>query len=283
MIKIVTDSNANLALEECRRHDIRVVQVTIQFGTETYTENVDIDRDLFYSKIDELAIMPTTSQPSPAAFASHYRELTDQGDSILAITVTGKLSGTYQSATLAKDLVPEADVEVFDSASISFGTGCMALEAARAVEAGEARERILERLAKMRENMSLIITPATLKYLQMSGRVGGLQAALASVLSIKPIIQVQDGLLEVCASVRTRRKALDRLLDMTEEAMGTTDPIKVAVIHARTPHEGQDLLARTKARFNCQETWIGDLVASLSVHGGPGIVGVFAYKASTWF
>lgn len=158
----------------------------------------------------------------------------------------------------------------------------MVLEAARAAEAGETRERILERLAMMRENMSLIITPATLKYLQMSGRVGGLQAALASVLSIKPIIRVEDGLLGVCGSVRTRSKALDRLLDMTEEAMGTADRIKVAVIHARSPEEGEGLLARVKARFNCQETWIGDLVSSLSVHGGPGILGIFAYKASVW-
>ena len=282
MLKIVTDSTANLSPEQYQRHDIRIAHITIQFGTETYTEDVDIDRELFYRKIDELRIIPTSSQPSPAAFAGYYRELTEQGDSILAITITSKHSGTYQSAMLAKDLVPEADVEVFDSASISFGTGCMVLEAARAAEAGETRERILERLAMMRENMSLIITPATLKYLQMSGRVGGLQAALASVLSIKPIIRVEDGLLGVCGSVRTRSKALDRLLDMTEEAMGTADRIKVAVIHARSPEEGEGLLARVKARFNCQETWIGDLVSSLSVHGGPGILGIFAYKASVW-
>jgi DegV family protein with EDD domain len=280
VIKIVTDSTCNLNLfpELLQKHDIRVAPISIQFGTETYEEDIDIDRDLFYRKIDELGIIPTSSQPSPARFADYYRELTDQGHSILSITITSKHSGTYQSAILAKDMVPEADVEVFDSASISFGTGYMVLEAARAAEAGQSRESILKRLEEIRDNMCLSFTPATLKYLQMSGRVGGLAAALSSLLNIKPIIVVEDGKLDVCEKVRTRSKATKRLLELTEEAMGTTDPINLAVFHARAPQEGQALLEKAQARFNCQETLIGDLVASLAVHGGPGLVAIIAYK-----
>ncbi len=278
MIKIVTDSTCNLSPEQLQRYDIRVAPIAIQFGTETYEEDVDIDRDLFYKKIDELGIIPTTSQPSPGKFADYYRELTEQGHSILSITITSKHSGTYQSAILAKDMVPEADVEVFDSATISFGTGYMVLEAARAAEAGQSREDILKRLAEIRDNMCLFLTPATLKYLQMSGRVGRLATAFASLLDIKPIIKIEDGLLEACENVRTRSKAINRVLELTEEKMGTTDPINIAAIHARSPEEGQAVLEKAKARFNCQETMVGDLVASLTVHGGPGIVGLFAYK-----
>jgi DegV family protein with EDD domain len=278
VIKIVTDSTCNLSPEQLQRYDIRVAPISIQFGTETYEEDIDMDRDLFYRKIDEMGIIPTTSQPSPGRFADYYRELTDQGHSILSITITSKHSGTYQSAILAKDMVPEADVEVFDSLTISLGTGYMVLEAARAAEAGQSRENILKRLAEIRDNMGFFFTPATLKYLRMSGRVGRLKTAFASLLDVKPIIILEDGLLEARENVRTRSKAINRLLELTEEAMGTTDPINVAVIHTRAPEEGQALLGKAQARFNCQETLIGDLVASLTVHGGPGTLILFAYK-----
>jgi DegV family protein with EDD domain len=280
VVKILTDSTCNLNLfpELLQKHDIRVAPVSIQFGTETYEEDIDIDRDLFYRKIDELGIIPTSSQPAPGRFADYYRELTDQGHSILSITVTSKHSGTYQSAVLAKDMVPEADVEVFDSATITLGTGYMVLEAARAAEAGQSRESILKRLEEIRDNMCLFFTPATLKYLRMSGRVGRLKTAFASLLDIKPVVKIEDGLLEACENVRTRSKAVNRVLELTEEKMGTTDPINVGVIHARAPQEGQALLEKAQTRFNCQETLIGDLVASLTVHGGPGTLILFAYK-----
>ncbi len=280
MIKIVTDSTCNLNLfpELLQKYDIKVAPISIQFGMETYEEDIDIDRDLFYRKIDELGIIPTTSQPSPGRFAEYYRQLTEQGHSILTITITSRHSGTYQSALLAKDMVPDADVEVFDSATISLGTGYMVLEAARAAESGQSRESILRRLAEIRDNMCLFLTPATLKYLQMSGRVGKLATALASLLNIKPIITIENGLLEACENVRTRAKAINRLLELTQEKMGTTHPLNLAVIHARCLEEGQALLEKARARFNCRETMIGDLVASLTVHGGPGILGLFAYK-----
>jgi len=278
MIKIVTDSTCNLSPEQLQSHDIRVAPITIQFAEETYREGIDIDQDLFYRKIGELGGLPTTSQPSSGVFAGIYRELTEQGHSILCITISHQLSGTYQSAMIARHSVPEADVQVFNSATLSFGTGYMVLEAARAAKAGQSVKSILERLGEIRSKMSLFFTPSTLEYLQKSGRVGGFQAVLASVLDIKPIITVENGLLQVYSKVRTRRKSLNRVLELTEAAMGTTDLISVAVFHARSPGEGQALLDRAQTRFNCLETLIDDLVVSLSVHGGPGTVGLFAYK-----
>jgi len=278
MIKIVTDSTCNLSPEQLQRYDIRVAPLTIQFETETYEEDVDIDRDLFYKKIDEMGIIPTTSQPPPGRFADYYRQLTEQGHSILTITLTSKHSGTYQSAILAKDMVPEANVEVFDSTTATFGTGYMVLEAARAAEAGQSRENILKRLEEIKDNMCLFLTPATLEYVQVSGRVGRLAIALASLIDIKPIIKLEDGLLTACENVRTRAKAINRMLELTEEKMGTTDPINIGVVHARSPEEGKTLLEKAQARFNCQEAMIDDFVASLTVHGGPGTLGLFAYK-----
>ncbi len=277
MIKIVADSTCNLGSELIERYDIRVAPISIQFRDETYEEGLDIDRPTFYRKIEEMGIIPTTSQPTPAWFARYYEELASQGHEILAITITGKHSGTYDSAVLAKEMAPEAQVHVFDSLSISLGTGWMILEAARMIEAGKSLSQILDRLRAIRGRMSLKLTPSTLKYLQMSGRVGRLQGVLASMLKMLPIISVDDGVLEAGERVRTRGKALGRVIQLTEEAVGTRAPVNLAVVHANIPQEGQEFLEQVRARFNVNEVLFDDLVASLAVHGGPGIIGLIAY------
>jgi len=278
MIKVIADSTCNLPQEILDEYDIRIAPIPIQFGDETFEEGVDIDRDLFYSKIEETGMIPTSSQPTPAWFGRYYEELHQQGHSILVITITEKHSGTFNAAAMAMSLAPVADVTVFDSKSISLGTGWMVLEAVRAIKAGASVSEVVNLIEGIRERAHLFITPATLKYLQMSGRVGTLQGALASLLSVKPIIQMQDGLLEVRENVRTRGKAIDQLIFRLEEAVGVTDPLNLAVIHARVEKEGLALLERAKNTFNVQETLFGDLVASLASHGGPGIIGLFAYR-----
>jgi DegV family protein with EDD domain len=278
MIKIIVDSTQNLTDDYLEEHDIRVAPIAIQFGEETYQENIDIDRDKFYAKIEELGIIPKTSQPTPAAYADFYRELHQDGHQILVIAITSKHSGTYDSATLAKSMVPEADVEVFDSRSISLGTGWMVIEAVEGIKAGKTRKQIIARLTRIRENSYLVITPATLKYLQMSGRVGALKGAIASMLNVNPIIYLEDGALEAKESIRTRGKSIDRLFDYMKEMIGVTDPVNMAVIHARASDEGHAMVDRVKLEFNLNELLMEDLVASLAVHGGPGILGLFGYR-----
>jgi DegV family protein with EDD domain len=279
MIKIIADSTNNLSSELIHQHDIRIAPIAIQFKEETYEEGINIDRSLFYAKIDDMGIIPTTSQPAPTAFARYYQQLREQGHSGLVITVTGKLSGTYDSALMAKEMVPEAEVAVFDSASISLGTGWMVLEAARAAEAGQPLEAILRRLEHIRSSSRLFLTPATLKYLQMSGRVGRLQGALASLLNVKPIIYLEGGLLEASEKIRTRSKALERLVDLLAESFSPEVPLNAAVIHARAADEAEMVKRSIQERFRIDELLMEDLVASLAVHGGPGILGVFAYPA----
>jgi DegV family protein with EDD domain len=277
MLKIVVDSTCNLPPDFLRRHDIRVAPISIQFGEETFEEGIDIDRALFYEKIEAMGIIPTTAQPTPAWFAKFYQELHGQGHSILAITITSKHSGTYDSAMLAKSMVPEADVAVFDSLSISFGTGFLIHEALSMIEEGKDRDAILDRLKAIREGTSLFLTPATLKYLQMSGRVGRLQSALGSLLDLKPIIAIEDGELAAKENVRTRSKAVERILELTEANIGTTKPANIAVVHANAPEEGETLLDEAQARFSVNDHLYGDLVPSLAVHGGPGVLGLFGY------
>lgn len=276
MIKIVTDSTADVPQELMERYDIREVPINIQFGTETYQEGIDIDRPTFFKKLEE--VMPTSSQPSPGQFVEVYKELVEQGHSIISLHVTSKHSGTYQSGLLAKSMLPEAGIEVFDTLSISIGTGYQVLAAARAAEEGKSMGEIIQILEGIRSRMYLYLTPATLKYLQKSGRVGKLAGALASLLNVKPVIKVEDGVLEAFQNVRTRNKAIDRMVELTAEVVGTTEPIKIGIPHAEAPTEAEELRERLERTFNCDEMHVVDLACSLTVHGGPGVIGLISYK-----
>jgi len=276
MIKIVTDSTADVPEELLERYDIRVVPINIQFGTETYQEGIEIDRPTFLRKLEE--VIPTSSQPSPGQLAEVYRPLAEDGHSVISIHVTSKHSGTYQSAVLAKSMMPEAEIEVFDSLSISIGTGYQVIAAARAAEEGKGMGEIIQILEGIRSGMSLYFTPSTLKYLQRSGRVGKLSGALGALLSLKPVIKTEDGVLEAFQKVRTRGKSIDRLVELTAEAVGTTEPVKLAVIHAEVPAEAEELRRRLERAFNCDEMIVVNLACSLTVHGGPGIMGIISYK-----
>ena len=281
MIKIVTDTTCDLLPEWAEEYGITIVPINIQFGTETYKEGVDMDWDLFYQKIDELGILPTTSQPSAGEFAEVYRSLAKEGDvdAIISTHVTSKLSGTYQSACLAADEVAEeVKVHPHDSLAGSAALGLACVEASQMGRAGKSPEEIIARLDEIRSRVNTLFVMENLEYPRKSGRVGGLKAALGSLLNLKPIVSLEDGLLEVVESVRTRKKSLDRVLDIAEERVGTTTPIDMGVIHARAPEAGEEMLIRVKERFNCREVYVVELCASLTVHFGPGMVGLGFYE-----
>jgi DegV family protein with EDD domain len=280
MIKIATDSTCDLPAEYLEEFDVTVVPINIQFGTDTYRDGVDIDHDTFYRKIDELGILPTTSQPSAGQFEVYFRRLLEGGATdIVSLHVTAKLSGTFQSAELAREmLADQVRVHPFDSACGSAGLGFMVLEAARMVRDGQGIAEILDRMNTIRERMSIILTLYDLRFAQMSGRVGRLQSSLASLLNIKPIVLLEDGLLDVAEKVRTQRKAIDRMVEIMVERVGTSLPVNLAVIHAQAPDPGQELLERARALFNCSETFLADLTSSLVVHFGPGTLGLIAYR-----
>jgi len=280
MLKILTDSTCDLPADLLQQHDIRIIPINIQFGTESYEEDVTIDRSGFYRKVDEMQMIPTTSQPSAGRFAQVYREMAAEGaDPILSIHVTSRLSGTYQSAELARQMVADdVTVHTFDSASGSSGLGFMAVEAARLAEASKSVASILQRLEEIRPRMRILFTMADLRYAQMSGRVGKLKGTLASVLDLKPIVGMDDGVIDVVAQVRARKKAVARILALMENEIGTAAPVNLAVMHAEAPEEGQNLLQQARKRFNCQLSFLQDLAVSLVANLGPGTLGLIGYR-----
>jgi DegV family protein with EDD domain len=280
-IKVLTDSTCDLPASYIQKYDLGVVPVNIQFGSETFQEGVSIDQTTFYKKVDELGIIPQTSQPSVGQFIQVYREVARQGyDTILSLHVTGKLSGTMNSATLAaQEVANEVKVIPYDSLAGSAGLGYMCVDAAEMARAGKSPDEIVARLDAARSRVGIFLTLATLRYAQMSGRISNLQGFLASLLKVKPIIALQDGMLNPSGRVRSRQAALDLLIQLAQEASGGA-PVKFAVIHAEAREEAEQLLERGKQSLNCADAFVDDIAISLAVHFGPGAIGTVVYPAT---
>jgi len=277
MLHIVTDGAADVPAGWEKEFDIDVIPINIQFGEKTYLQNVDLDSEGFYKLVDESKKIPKTSQPSPHQFMEFYKKIAQKGDTILSIHVTSKLSGTYASAvTAAEELKDTFRVIVFDSASGSLGLGFMCRESRKMDRAGKSVEQILKYLEGIRDRVRIILTLDTLEYAHMSGRVGTLSAALASLLNVKPIAVLKNGLVDMVEKVRTRKAALDRVIEMAVEEFGN-QPIYLGIVHARDLASGNAMMAESRKRFNTKETVLTDLSISLAANFGPGTVGLVLY------
>jgi fatty acid kinase fatty acid binding subunit len=278
MLRIVTDGAADMPPAWEKEFDIQVIPINIQFGEKTYLQYVDLDNAGFYKMVAETRTIPKTSQPSPHQFAEFYRKIARQGDAILSIHVTSRLSGTYASAVQAAGDVKDAfRVLPLDSMVGSVAIGLMCREARKMDRSGKTPDQIVRALEAVRERVRAIFTLDTLEYAKMSGRVGTLQAALASALNVKPIAVLKDGVLNMAERVRTRKASIARVIEMAEEEFGKT-PVYLGVLQANDMPAGEALLAEARKHFNVQgEPVLTDLSISVAANLGPGTVGLVLY------
>ena len=277
MLRIVTDGTADILPEWGKEYGIDVIPVNILFGEKSYLQGIELDNEGFYKLVDETKRIPKTSQPSPHQFVEFYRRIAQKGDTILSIHITSKLSGTYASAvSAAEELKGEFNVIPIDSASGSLGLGLMCREARKMERAGKNVDEIVRYIENIKPKIRVILTLDTLDYAKMSGRVKTLQAALASLLNVKPIAVLRDGDLGMTERVRTRKASLDRLIQMAKEEYRDA-PIYLAVVHARDLASGQGLLKDAEKHFNAKETMISELSISIAANLGPGTVGLILY------
>lgn len=279
IFRIVMDSAGDMPAEWAARYDIHVIPINIHFGEHTYYQGVDLTNEGFYKLVDESGTIPKTSQPTPHQFEQFFTRIAQPGDTILSIHVTSKLSGTYESAEIAaRQLKDVFKILPFDSGGGSASQGYMCKEARQMVKKGLGLDKIVERLQYIREHTEIILTLDTLTYARMSGRVKTLQAALASLLNVKPIISLTDGILDVTEKVRTRSRSLDRIVEKMFENVGST-LVNLAVVHARDEQVGKKLLKRVESVFNIKELFFSELSIGVAANLGPGTVGIIAYPA----
>jgi DegV family protein with EDD domain len=274
-VRIIIDSSANVPEDYLQRLNMIEVPAVINFGQDSYVYKVEMSLDEFYRRLAVSDRLPTTAQPSPQEFLKAYRRAADEGASeVIAVTVSSKASGTYNSAKVAAELAP-LPVRVFDTLHVSMAAGWQAIDAAERVMAGSGVSEILARLEAVRARLQMAFTPSNLRYLIASGRVPRLQGMIGDLLNIKPVIVTIDGVLEPVARVRTQRKAQEYMIDVIATAIGGK-PARVAVGHCNVPEDAAAFAELAKQRFDVTEFILFDL-GMLAALGGPGLLGLGAY------
>jgi DegV family protein with EDD domain len=278
-VHIVTDSTADLPLDLYTKLGVTMIALNVHFGDDLYKDAIELSPGQFFEKLVHAKAMPRTSQPSPADFAEVYRRLAADGNPIVSIHVSRELSGTYQSALLAMSLVPEADVTLVDSRLASLGTGIGVIEAARMATAGKSKEEIVASLEALYARTHIFFAVDTLEFLQRNGRIGKASAFLGGLLSIKPVLTLREGVVHPVEKARGRVKALARLVELVEEKANAAGggPIRVGVMNAVCPEDGQKVMEAIRQRVKVAEEFTAPIGATIGTHTGPGTLGVVFY------
>lgn len=277
MLKIVMDSACEMPQEWLSEFDVAVIPINIQFGNKTFRQGIDLSNDDFYKLADTTSVIPKTSQPTPQQFVEFYKRIAKEGDTILSIHVTSKLSGTFNSAILAaRELRDKLNNIPYDSGAGSAAVGFMCKEVRQLDRAGATIQSILARLDLIRQNVNIMLTLDSLEYAKRSGRVKALPAALAALINIKPIIILKDGILDMKEKVRTRQGAINRVLEIVHQRVDNR-LVNVAVVHAQSLDAAKQLMQKVNETLHVNEAIISDLSIGVAANLGPGTIGIIAY------
>jgi DegV family protein with EDD domain len=280
-VAIVTDSTASIPEPMLKELNIHVVAYYIHCGKEVLRDLVTIQRDDFLRWLPTATSLPTTASPGPGDYLDMYKSLIARGSqSILSIHMTSKGSGAYQAATVAQSMLreenPDVWIKVIDTQNVSLCQGWMAIEAARAALAGLSLDDVLASVKKMLPVTQMIQTADTLKYLYMGGRIGMAKRLVGTLLNIKPLIGMKDGVIVALGQARSRMQAYTAMADMVGEAVGT-GKVKVAYVHAGALEEVEKIKRLVEGKVEVVESFFAELSPALAVHTGPGTAGLCFY------
>lgn len=279
MIKIVTDASVNLPPEWVEMFDIQLVPAYVIFGVETFREVLDISTSEVLERLSLNGVFPKTSQPPPADFTSVYRAVLDAhpGATILSLHLTGAGSGIFESARQAAEQLPWADIRVFDTRAFSIAQALMVREAAIMAQVGETVDSVLARLEDMRDRVKTFFVLDTLDYVYQGGRIGLAAHLIGSLLNIKPVLTVRDGVMESFARPRTTRQAFDKLREMAIKAGEGAQHIRMAIGYALRQVDAEKLADDLRDRLDLDVLLVGEIGPALGVHTGPGALGIAWY------
>lgn len=271
-VKVVTDSACDIPAELVEELGITVVPIYVMFGQKAFRDRVDLGPDEFFERLVQNNVHPTTSVPSPKDFATVYNELARETDEIISIHLTSQESGTYNSALLGKQLVEgNCRVEVVDSKSLSMSMGMLVIAAAREAMAGKGLDHVADFVRRLVPSMHLMILVDTLRYVIRGGRLNKPAGLVGSVLRVRPLLTVKEGDLSVAGVVRTKAKAVERLVTFAKSFSRVKE---IAVAYTTEHDEARHLLDQLKAALPDATSYLTRVGPSLGTHAGPGAMGV---------
>ena len=282
-VAIITDSSSCLPPKSVEQYDITVVPMRIVIGEHVYHDGVDITPAEVYRLQRTSHILPTTSAPSPGEFLEAYQAASKKSNTLLNIAISHKLSMVCESAIRAKEMakatLPETEIEVFDARTAAGAHGLLILAAARTIADGGGLQDAIREIERLLPKINLFATVDTLEFLAKGGRIPRAQAWASSLLSIKPILQVVDGEAFPMERIRTKPKAIKRLMEIMQEQSGKS-AMHVNIMHAGVPHEAEEIRKQAVSQFECAELYVTEFTPVMGVHTGPGLVGLAFYSES---
>ena len=274
MVHIVADTLSGLSQGFSAQYDVPIIPQVIHFGQDSYLECEEMDSKMFMERLLTSDQLPQTAAPPPELFVEHFQRFSTDGEPILCIHPSSKVSGTVRSAQIASQGFPDTDIRVMDTLAIAAPLGKMVTSAAQWAQEGLDADTIWQRLEDMIPRARLYFTVDTLEFLERGGRIGGAKALLGNLLRIRPVLTWRQGQVDPFVNERTTRRALRRMVRIAcEKAPRDRDPM-FAVMHAAAPDVAHQIADRVRAEFGDVEIWITDLVPAIVTHGGPGTIGL---------
>jgi DegV family protein with EDD domain len=271
MVRIVTDSTADIPDDVVARLGISVVPSYVVFGSETYRDGIELTRQEFYEKLSTTRTIPTTATPPPDGYEEVYRQLASEPGGIVSIHLAANLSGLYSAAAVAAERVAEARIAVVDSEQVTMGYGWMVIAAAEAAQRGEDVDQIVGLVEGMKDRTRVLAVLDTLDYLYRGGRVGWVAAMVGTLMQIKPIIEVKRGQVTLLERARTRTRSIGRLLERVQ-VLGPLE--RAIVLHANAPGRAEQVASQLQATTPHWERLISQAGVTVASHTGPGAVGI---------
>jgi DegV family protein with EDD domain len=276
-IAILTDSTANLPVEWLEQYNIQVIPLKIHWGKETFRDGVDITPNEFYTRLTHSKTFPITSQPSIQDFLQRFENLAEQADGIVVPLISSGISGTVASAQAATRQFNRVPVEIIDTHITSVGQVLIILAAARSAEQGNSLQEVRYAADEVAKRLHVFFAVDTLEYLHRGGRINGASRYLGTALGIKPILFFNsEGKIDALERVRTKRKAVERLITLAEEKANGRR-VHVGIVHANASQEAQEFRDEVAKRLNCMEILTVEFSSVIGVHVGPGTIGIALY------
>ena len=278
-IKIVTDSTSYISDEYINKYDIKLVSLNVIINGVSSRE-IDIENEVFYEEIRNSKEIPKSSQPIPEEMLNTFREIVEDGDSIVGIFLSSKMSGTYSNANMIKDMIledyPDAEIHILDSKTNCMQMGFAVIEAARTASEGKSINEVINAANHVINNSRFLFTPETLEYLKKGGRIGGAAALFGNVLQIKPILTVVNGETSVFKKVRTRKKAIEEIVKTVLEEIEAKGLGDIVVHHINCQEDGLKLAKALENKLG-KKVDIQSIGPVIGVHVGPGSIGIAYY------
>ena len=278
-IKIVTDSTSYISDEYIKKYDINIVSLNVIINGVSSRE-IDIENEVFYEEIRNSKEIPKSSQPIPEEMLNTFREIVEDGDSIVGIFLSSKMSGTYSNANMIKDMIledyPDAEIHILDSKTNCMQMGFAVIEAARTASEGKSINEVINAANHVINNSRFLFTPETLEYLKKGGRIGGAAALFGNVLQIKPILTVVNGETSVFKKVRTRKKAIEEIVKTVLEEIESKGFGDIVVHHINCQEDGLKLAKALENKLG-KKVEIQSIGPVIGVHVGPGSIGIAYY------